>query len=145
MPTVTTNLTISGDGMPPFALRQAKFTTQPIDASANLYRSVNGELLDLGTAQFRKLALKISCADMQAPAFNTLWPGTALTIESAAEISYKTAGGTPQFTVVAGSSRVEGDYTFYRPQFSVKVTKPWSYDFDEYAAAYSWTLEAEEV
>lgn len=140
----TTLLTVSGDDLPPYSVRGIKQTIEPIQAAANLHRTVNGEMLDFSASQFRKYKTTITCEDVQPPAFDNVWPGDALTIGCVAELSYKTVGGTPQRTAVSGSSHVEGDYTFYRPQLSVIVTSK-SQETDEYGASNPWTLEAEEV
>lgn len=145
MATTITDLTISGEDMPPYAVRGVRMTIEPIDEAANLHRAVDGSLIDFSASQMRKVAVKLTCSDVQAPAFQALWPGTALTIDLPGEIAYKTSGGAAAFSVVSGSARTEGSYSFYRPQLAVKVTRPWSYEFDELAGDYAWTLECEEA
>ena len=54
------------------------------------------------------------------------------------------SGGTAQRSVVSGSSRTVGSFTFYRPQLSMQVTN-FSLQTDEWGAVVSWTLDAEEV
>ena len=59
--------------------------------------------------------------DQQPPAVDGLWPGQVLTIGCISELSYRTSGGAPARNVVAGSSRTEGSYTFYRPSLTMRV------------------------
>lgn len=139
-----TILVISGDDLPPAAVRGIRQTIEPINGASNLARSVNGELINLGASQFKKYKTTITCSDMAPPAFDNVWPGDTLTIGCVNEFCYLTAGGTPQRTPVSGSSYVDGDYTFYRPELTVIVTSK-SEEMEEYTADVPWTLEAEEV
>lgn len=138
-----TLLTISGDGMPPTAVRGITQTLEPIDAATNLRRTVNGALVDLSASQFKKYRSEISCSDISAPAFDAVEIGDTLTIGCVEELSYLTAGGSPSRPVVAGSSRVDGSYTFYRPELTVVVVGK-SQSFDEWGAVEAWTLAVEE-
>ena len=137
-------LTLSGIGVPPYSARGASQTLEPIEAARQLRRTVNGALIDLSRPEFRKYRSTISCADQQPPAIDGVWPGRVVTVDCISELSYRTSGGTPGRTVVPGSSRTEGDYTFYRPQLTMRVVS-FSQDTDEYGATVSWSLELEEV
>ena len=137
-------LTLSGIGVPPYSARGASQTLDPIQASQQLRRTINGELIDISREEFRKYRSTISCADQQSPAVDGVWPGQVLTVGCISELSYKTSGGVPARNVVAGSSRTEGDYTFYRPSLTMRVVA-FSQDTDEYGAAVSWSLQLEEV
>ena len=137
-------LTLSGIGVPPYSARGASQTLEPIQASQQLRRTINGELIDISRAEFRKYRSTISCVDQQPPAVDGVWPGRVLTMGCISELSYLTVGGTPARPVVAGSSRTEGDYTFYRPSLTMRVVA-FSQDTDEYGAAVSWSLQLEEV
>lgn len=139
-----TLLVISGDGMPPYAVRGLTQTLEPIDAAKNLRRTVNGSLLDLSLSQFRKYRSEITCSDIDSPAFDALEIGDTVTVDCVSELAYKTSGGSPSRPVVTGSSRTSGDYTFYRPRLTMVVTGK-SQETDEYGAAVSWTLELEEA
>jgi len=137
-------LTLSGIGVPPYSARGASQTLEPIQASQQLRRTINGELIDISRPEFRKYRSKISCADQQPPAVDGVWPGQVVTVGCISELSYLTSGGSPARTPVAGSSRTEGAYTVYRPSLTMRVVS-FSQDTDEYGAETSWSLELEEV
>ena len=137
-------LTLSGIGVPPYSARGASQTLEPIQASQQLRRTVNGELIDISRPEFRKYRSRISCAEQQPPAVDGVWPGQVVTVGCISELSYLTAGGSPARTPVTGSSRTEGAYTFYRPSLTMRVVT-FSQDTDEYGAETSWSLELEEV
>lgn len=139
-----TLLVLSGHGVQPYSARGLSQTLDPIEASANLRRSINGVLHDLSQAQFRKYKSTISCSDQTAPALDGVWPGVVLTVDCVAELSYKTSGGSPQRSVVSGSSRTDGAFTFYRPTMSMRVMN-YSTTEDEYGRTVQWSLELEEV
>ena len=141
---MTDVLTLSGIGVPPYSVRGATQTLQPIDAAQQLRRTINGALIDLSRAEFRKYRSTISCTDQQPPAVDGVWPGQIVTVGCISELSYRTVGGSPSRPLVSGSSRAEGDYTFYRPQLVMRVVS-FSQDTDEYGASVSWSLELEEV
>ena len=137
-------LTLSGIGVPPYSARGASQTLEPIQAAQQMRRTINGELIDISRAEFRKYRSTISCVDQQPPAVDGVWPGQVLTVGCISELSYRTAGSTPSRNMVAGSSRTEGDYTFYRPSLTMRVVA-FSQDTDEYGAVVSWSLQLEEV
>lgn len=139
-----TLLDLDAIGLPVGSDRGIRQTIEPIDAATSMRRTVNGTLVNIGPAQFRKYRSQVSCADQLPPALDGVWPGDVLTVNCVAELSYLTAGGSPAKTVVAGSSRVDGDYTFYRPQLTMMVVRL-NVQRDEYNAAVSWSLDLEEV
>lgn len=139
-----TLFTISGHGVPPYAVRGITQTLEPIDAAKNLRRTINGALVDLSAPQFKKYRSEISCTDIQSPAFDAIEIGDTLVIGCAEELGYLTAGGSPSRSAVSGSSRVAGSYTYYRPELTMVVIGK-SQSFDEYGARESWTLELEEA
>ena len=139
-----TLLVISGQGMPPYAVRGITQTLVPIDAARNLRRTVNGALIDLSASQFKKYRSEISCTDIQAPAFDAVEIGDTVTVGCVEELGYLTSGGSPARTVVAGSSRVQGSYTFYRPELTMVVVDK-SQSFDEVGAVESWAMVLEEA
>ena len=61
-------LILSGIGVPPYSARGASQTLEPIQASQQLRRTINGELIDISRAEFRKYRSTISCADQLPPA-----------------------------------------------------------------------------
>jgi hypothetical protein len=141
----TTLLTLSGIDIPPYSIRGATQTLEPIDAASNMRRTINGVLNDLGLTAFRKYRSEISCEDQQPPAIDGVWQGRSITVGCIIELSYKTGmAGAPHKPVVAGSSRVEGDFTFYRPELTMRVTG-FEVETDEYGAVVSWSMELEEI
>jgi hypothetical protein len=138
-----TLLVLSGIGVPDYSARGLTQTLEPIEAAAQLRRSINGDLLDLSYGPFRKYKSTISCQDQEPPAVDGVWPGRVITVDCVAEFSYP-AGGSPARPVVSGSARTEGAFVFYRPQLRMLVTG-FSMSRDEYGAAVSWQLQLEEV
>ena len=141
---VDTILAITGIGFAPYSARGLTQTLEPIEQSKQSRRTINGELKDTAVTQFRKYRSRISCTDANTPAFDKEWPGKTLSIDCVCELSYLTSGGSPGRTVVTDSSRIDGTYTFYRPQLSMKITS-WDISTDEYGAVTGWNMELEEV
>lgn len=141
----TTWLTLSGIGVPPYSARGLSQSIEQIDAGVVLARDWNGNLLDLSNPNFQKYRTSISGDDQAPPAFDGVWLGRLITIECIQEFSYLTGMvGAPHRTPVAGSSRVEGAFTFYRPTLVCRITA-FGIDEEEWAAGVGWSLEAEEV
>lgn len=139
-----TLLRLSGAEVPPFSARGLTQTLEPISQAIKLERAVNGELLDLSIPSMRLYRSRISCNDLNPPAIDGLWPGMTVTVECIAELCFPTA--TPslqQRTAVAGSTRTEGDFTFYRPVLTM-VCMGFNTSTDEYGAAVSWSYDFEE-
>lgn len=142
LPPRTDQLVISSSKFPPYSTRAAKQSLTVIDAATQLARTVNGALADVSDPVFRKFRSEITCTDMQAPFL--AWPGTQVTVDCIQELSYLTADNNPIRTAVPGSTRVVGDYTFYRPRLTMRVNG-YSIEEDEWGAAVSWTIQLEEV
>jgi hypothetical protein len=138
-----TLLVLSGIGIPDYSARGLTQTLEPIEASASLRRTVNGALVDLSFAQFRKYKSSISCPDQQPPAVDGVWPGHVVTVDCVAELSYP-SGGSPARPVVSGSTRTQGAFVFYRPQLQMRVTG-FSVNRDEYGDAVQWQMDLEEL
>ncbi len=138
-----TLLVLTGIGVPDYSARGLTQTLEPIEASTSLRRTVNGSLVDLSFAQFRKYKSTIACHDQEPPAINNVWPGHVVTVDCVAELSYP-AGGSPARPVVSGSARTDGAFTFYRPQLQMLVTG-FSVSRDEYGASVQWQMDLEEV
>lgn len=138
-----TALVLSTMGVPLYSARGLSQTLEPIDAASNYRRSINGILTDVAHAQFRKYKSKISCTDTRTPAFDGIWPGLTVVVDCIAYLSYPTTG-TPQRTVISGSSFTEGSFIFYRPRLTMMVTAN-SAQTDEWDATVPWELELEEV
>lgn len=140
----TTLLTLSGMDVTPYSARGLSQSLTPIEAASNLRRNWNGTLINLSLSAFRKYRSTITGEDQQPPAVDGVWQGTIVTVGCISELSYKTLGGTPARPVVAGSSRVDGDFTFYRPELTMMVLA-FDIDTDEYEAVVGWSMELEEV
>ena len=140
----STLLRLTGIGVPPYAARGLKQTLYPIGQAAQLRRTVNGSLKDLSLAGFRKYGSEISGEDVAPPAFDGAWPGMELTVDCIHELCFETNSAGAQRTVVPGSAKVEGDFTFYRPRLVMRVTD-FSGNADEWGAIYQWTMTLEEV
>lgn len=136
------DLVISGIDLPSASIRGVRQTLDPLDQATHIMRTVNGAALDLSVPQFRKYRSTITCDDQQVPALDGVWPGQVVTVDCVAELSYRTVGGMPARTVV--SSRVDGEFTFYRPRLTMIVVG-YSVDHDEWGASESWQLELEEA
>jgi hypothetical protein len=141
---MSTLLTLTGVGVPPYSARGLTQTLEPIEASAQLRRTVNGALVDLSYEPFRKYKSTIACQDQEPPAVDGVWPGRVVNVGCVAELSFLTAGGSPARLVVDDSERVDGAFTFYRPILTMRVTGL-SVTRDEYGSNVSWQMQLEEV
>jgi hypothetical protein len=131
-------------GVPLYSARGLTQTLEPIQQAKQTRRTINGELDDLSLSQFQKYASRISCTDQRAPAIGSIWPGRTVVVSCVEELSYLTEGGSPERTVVSGSSYTEGPFTFYRPQLTMKVVALQA-QTDEYKASVGWSLDLEEI
>lgn len=131
-------------GLPPFSSRNATQTLTPIDQAKQIKRSVLGTAVNVALPQFKKYSSQITCSDLHSFILDGNWPGETVTVDCIVELSYLTEGGSPQRPVVSGSSRVQGDYTFYRPKITFLVTD-FNITEDEYGAVTSWTMDLQEV
>lgn len=144
-----TELVLSGDGLPPTAVRGIRETLEPI-----------------ANPQFRKYRWRIECSDINSPAFDAVWPGdwrrtinggfvdlsgmgTVLTVQCVSDLAYlaasqSPAGESPLKSEVPGLTETVGDFTFYRPELTIGITAK-SQQTDEVGAVVSWTLEGEEI
>lgn len=138
-----TLLVLSGMGVPPYSARGLSQTLEPIAASANLRRTVNGNLRDVSFEPFRKYQSRITCTDQRAPAIDGIWAGMILTVECVQELCHPVSG-LAQRPMVSGSDRVEGDFVHYRPILEMMVTA-FNVLTDEYAADVGWELQLEEI
>ena len=135
------DLVISGIGLPEAAIRGVSQTLEPIAAAAQLVRTVNGALVDVSAAEFRKYASTIRCSDQAPPALDGVWPGALVTVDCVAELVHA-LGGAPARPVV--ESRIEGAFVFYRPRLSMRVIA-FDLDRDEWGATVGWTMTLEEA
>lgn len=128
----------------PYSMRGLRQTLEPIQAAGQMRRTVNGQLVNVAHSQFKKYRSNISCTDQLPPGFDGFWQGDVITVKCMIELSYKTGVGSPGRTVVTGSSRTDGDFTFYRPELSMMIVN-YSFSRDEYGAIVGWSLDLEEV
>ena len=142
---MTTIRTLSMDAIdnPPYALRDVTETLTEITQGSNLVRTLNGSLADWSNPAFQKYALSIDANDQQAPGIDGKWKGQLVTVDCVTELSYRTSGGSASKTVVPGSSRVDGDFTFYRPRLSMMVVD-FSVKSVEIDGTVGWTMDLEE-
>lgn len=139
-----TLLVLSIIGTPPYSVRGISQSLEPISEAGNFQRTVNGALINLAPSQFKKYKSSISAKDIDPPAFGGLYPGQILTVDCVTELSFPTATGAADRTVVAGSLRTDSGFSFYRPQLSMMVVS-FSETKDEWGAVVDWKLDLEEV
>ncbi len=137
-----TVLVLAGVGVSPYSARGLTQQLEPIPASSNLQRSINGRVIDLSRPQFQKYHTVITGNDQNPPAVDGVWAGREILVDCIAELSYP-VGGSPQRPEVYGSSYVDGDFVIYRPQLTMRVVG-FTTTKDEYGATTSWSLEAVE-
>ena len=142
-----TLLTISGMGHMLYQARGLTQTLQVIPAATSQGRTINGTLIDLSVAQFRKYTSKISCSDVNAPALDNLWPGMTVTVDCACSLCYAAGNpGSPARPEVSGSSYADGSpaFIYYRPILDMMI-KDISFHFDEWKAVVGWEMDLEEI
>jgi hypothetical protein len=134
-------------GVNPYSARGLKGTLKPIDLAQGddkLARTINGTLISIGAPQMQKYRLEIQGEDQAPPALENLWAGQVVTVFCHAELARRT-GDTASRIEVAGSTRVEGNYTYYRPRLIMRVVEWESALDDEWEVNYNWSLTLEEV
>ena len=136
------DLVIAGVGLPSASIRGITQTLEPIGAAAQLMRTVNGALVDVSAAAFRKYTSTIRCADQAPPALDGIWPGALVTVDCIVELVFATAPGSAARPVV--TSRTEGEFTFYRPRLTMRVVS-FDVERDEWGAAVAWSMTLEEA
>lgn len=141
-----TLLTISVFGNLQYQARGLTQTLEPIKESMQLRRTINGLLVDISNPVFRKYRSEISCSDVDAPPLDGLWPGMEVSLGCAATLCYLTGNsGSPFKPMVSGSDYEQGDFTFYRPLLTMRVTDINRNSFDEWKSTYQWSITLEEV
>ena len=141
------DIAAAAPGVNQYSARGLQGTLAPIALARGddkLARTVNGTLVSLAAPQMRKYRLEVSGDDQAPPALDGLWVGMLVHVDCHVELAYLTAGGSPGRTAVAGSTRTEGDYSYYRPSFQMLVVELQTAR-QEWAAAVSWSLVLEEV
>lgn len=141
------DIAAAAPGVNPFSARGLTGTLAPIalaQGDDKLARTVNGTLISLAAPQMRKYRLEVAGDDQAPPALDGLWVGMQVAVDAHVELAYLTAGGSPSRSAVTGSSRTEGDYTYYRPHFDMLIVEL-EIQRQEWAAAVSWSLVLEEI
>lgn len=140
-----TLLVISSFGNMLYQARGLTQTLTVIGAATQLERTINGTLIDISAAQFRKYISKIDVpSEVNAPPLDGIFPGMEVTVQCVVSFAYVTGRlGSPNRPVVSGSSWSEGAYSFYRPELTMLVRTVETH-FDEWKNVVGWTLELEE-
>lgn len=142
-----TILTISSFGNMLYQARGLTQTLEVIGEATQLDRTINGTLIDMSVAQFRKYSSKISApSDVNAPPLDGVFPGMEVTVGCAVGLAYLTSNGNGPHhrNPVSGSLYTDGAYTFYRPELTMRVRSVETH-FDEWKNVIGWTLDLEEV
>jgi hypothetical protein len=144
---VVFSLSTTGPGVNPYSARGLRGTLSPIDAARGnslLARTVNGTLIDISAPQMRKYKLQVTGNDGEPPALDALWVGMTVIVDCLVELAYLTATGSSGRTAVAGSDRVVGNYTYYRPQLTMMVVELQA-ELEEWDGVLPWSLALEEI
>jgi hypothetical protein len=141
-----TILTISSFGNMLYQARGLIQTLSVIGEATQQARTINGTLVDISAAQFRKYASKISVSsEVYAPPLDNVFPGQTVTVHCAVTLAFITGtAGLPNRPAVSGSTWTENGYTFYRPELTMMV-KSVETQFDEWKNIVGWTLDLEEI
>jgi hypothetical protein len=163
-----TDLKIYQMGMAPWSARGCKQQLRPIH-TADLRRTVNGELINLVASTHHKYKTIISCSDRSGAALDGFWKGKNVTIECIQTLTQKFEGNVVTLSrspvmesvVVIGQDQrmiraqeiednnihladVHEGFVIYRPILEMRITKI-EFETDEWDMVCKWTLEAEEA
>lgn len=142
-----TILSISSFGNMLYQARGLSQTLTVIGEATQQERTINGNLVDISAAQFRKYASTInSPSDVDAPPLDGVFPGMTVIVECVVGLAFLTSGGNgpAHRPEVSGSSYTQGSYTFYRPVLTMMV-KHVETQLDEWKNVVGWKLDLEEV
>ena len=142
-----TLLVMNTIGVPLYSARGLTQTLTPVsEAKPAPRRTINGELRWLGLNQMQKYDSTITCTDQQAPRFDGVWPGMAVLVNCVCELAYITSGGSPERTVVPGTTprHTPDGFTYYYPQIAFMVLDH-NFSMDEYVHQYQWQLTLREI
>lgn len=139
--------TIIAPRVNPWSARQLRGRLTPVaqaQGDDKLARTINGTLVDLSAPQMRKYRLEVAGSDMAPPALDGIWVGMEVAASAHVELAFLTEGGSPERTPVDGSVHFDGAYTYYCPQFYMRVVS-FQIERQEWAAVVDWSLVLEEV
>ena len=166
-----TRLVLRRDGaaipLPLGSSRQLSVSVEPIEASAQLRRTINGELRDLSDPAFRRYRVTLSATDQVPPAIGALWPGDLVDVEvpydltepviaGAATLTRDLADNTEFYAYDAAGLNVPAAcagrelsapgaaYVTYRPRLACRVSQRSERAVDRQATS-EWSLVLEEV
>lgn len=158
-----------GNSLTPFSARECIQTLSPIP-QAILRRTINGELVCVGTKGHRKYQSTITCTDKSSPAFEGLWKGTQLKVGCIQSITqivprgtervqlerdsleahlYDSSGKTWEIErlsdrMISISHDFPGGFLTYRPVL-IMIVKAYSLKTDEWGLMVGWKIELEEI
>lgn len=130
--------------LPLYSSRGAKQNTKFRDGAKSQRVTVNGELINLALSRMQKYSFSFDGNDVRPPSRDDIFPGRSVFIACPGILQYPTAGGSPARPPVSGSQFIEGNFTFYRPIIHCMIADVHSV-FDEWAATYNWTIDANEI
>lgn len=133
---------IVGLGQPILATQETEEAIGFIEEHGFLVRTGNGALEDWGATQFRKYRVTWSGRGQLPPAFNALWRGQQVTLETITPVG-KT-GGSFGRTTVAGSTFSSGGVDYARLSLTMRIADIAS-GFVEQRAELGWEIVMEEV
>lgn len=121
---IHTLMSIDGIDFSPYATRGITMSIKPIDAGETA-RDVNGELVDLTLAAFRKYEVAVECTDHEAPTLNDVWRGKLVTVTC-----------IPQ---LGPDNNSDETITL------TMMVEDWTSSREEWAASTAWTLTLKQV
>jgi hypothetical protein len=139
-----TDLVLDPIGVVPYSARGLDQTVAPIAQSAVMKRTVLGDLDNVASEVFQLYKSTITCDDLNVPGLDGIFAGTTVTVDCIFELSYKTSGGSASRTVITGSSRTEGAFTFYRPRLVMKIVD-FNYRKSDWGVNVGWQMDLEEI
>lgn len=127
--TTETDITITGVGFADYSARGITCSLEPIEASGQLRRTINGTMLDLSNPAFQKYKMTLSATDQEFPKLGHVWFGKEVYVTSV--ITLQTGGGT----ATTGATAIG---------FTGMITN-WTVERDEWAYDASWSIEIEQI
>lgn len=127
--TTETDIVITGVGFADYSARGITCSLEPIEASGQLRRTVNGTMVNLSNPAFQKYKMTISATDQKFPQLGGVWFGKEVYVTSI--ITLNTGGATSS----TGATAIG---------FTGMITN-WTVELDEWAADAPWSIEIEQI